>query len=190
MGIRFDYERCIIALRLTIMKALKQMQREFMDQARSENMSSKASAELSEGDFELLAGEIAIYVIGGPWVAMNEWGTGSLLDVSNPAFVDYVRSGMFYHERLKANPIFSKLGRPAGSYVNIFGERVVSTGKLKNLNLEKMAKKGDLPSSFLPTPPRKSLETAARWMSQKRAVEILQEAIDNFPWGTFFVAYR
>lgn len=190
MGVRFDYGRCIVSLKLVIMKALKQMQREFMDQARSEGMSSQASNELSEGDFELMADAITVTVVGGPWVAMNEWGTGSELDVTNPAFVEYVRSGMFYHERLKASPIFSKLGRPKGSYLNIFGERVESTGKLKNRNLEELAEQGVLPSTFLPTPPKRSLETAARWLEQRRAAEILQEAIDTFPWGNFLVAYR
>ncbi len=163
-----------------------------MEQARSEKMSPEASSELSEGDFEFIAGAISITVIGGPWVVMNEWGTGSLLDESNPALAEYIRSDLFNPlRRITMRSMgFAKVGRAKGSYVNIFGETVTSSGRLAGRNLEKLAEAGKLRKSFLPTPPRKSLETAARWMSQKRAAEILQEAIATFPWGNFLVAYK
>ena len=170
------------------MKALKQMQREFMDQARSESMSGQAIEELSEGEFEFISSAITITVIGGPWVAMNEFGTGSLLDRSNPALQEYINSDLFNPVRLIAD--FAILGRPKGSYTNIFGRSVESSGNLSGVNLERLAKKGVLPDSFLPTPPRRSLETAARWMAQSRAVEILQGEIGAFPWGEFIVAYK
>ncbi len=192
MGVRFDYNGCIIALRLSIMKALKQMQKEYMEQAKSEGMGSHARGELAEGEFEFISSAIAITVIGGPWVVMNEFGTGSLLDLSNPALADYIRSDLFNPiRRIAMGGIgFARVGRAKGTYVDIFGKTVKTSGKLAGVNLEWLAEKGKLPKSFLPTPPRKSLETAARWMAQKRASEILQEAVATVPWGNFIVAFR
>jgi len=193
MGVRFEATECILALALHIMDALKKMQREFMDQAKSKMLSPEARSELSEGDYKLLAGAIAIEIIGGPWVAMDEYGTGSLLDQSNPALAEYVSSDKFNPLRRIAMPAtgYAKLGRAKGTYRDIFGRNMHSSGRLSGANLEKLAERGVIPDRFGPTPPSKALQEAAGWLVQEgRVANILQDIVARFPWGQFFVVTK
>ena len=71
---------------------------------------------------------------GGIGALTTEWGSGSLADESNPAWKEYVESQYWNDSRwLAGHPI---TGRPAGSYVNLDGETMISAGAMDGLNLE------------------------------------------------------
>lgn len=185
---RFDADRCIISLAIYLLGVLKEIQQEYMDYARSHMKSQQAINELTEGEVKMVAGWIAVHVVGGPWVAMDEYGKGSLMDRANPNLEDYINSPYFNKERLAHD--LAILGRPKGKYVNIFGKEVVSSGKLEGHDLELAAKEGILPRSFLPRPPSRALRTTAEWMKTGRLQRKLKEAIDRFPFGDFVVVTK
>jgi len=192
-GIRFDTFNCLLELSVYIMSALKKIQKVYMDDARAGMKFPRAREELTAGELEVLSGRMAITVIGGPWVAMDEYGTGSLMDADNPAYEDYVNSFLFNPLRRRREyglQGYPKVGRPKGSYVDIFGRTMHSSGKFAGLDLERLAERGVLPKTFLATPPTKALRTAARWMQNGEAVKILQETLATFPWGKFFVVTK
>ena len=80
-----------------------------------------------------------------------------------------------------------RLVRPKGSYVDIFGRTMHSSGKFAGPDLERLAERGVLPKTFLATPPTKAARTAGRWMQNGEAVKILQETLATFPWGKFLL---
>jgi len=178
MSVAFDYNRFVRDFRLHLLKKLKQLRREFMNEARSHMLQAEAVNDLAEGEIEEAFGVMVAIVIGGAWVAMDEWGTGSLMDAnSNPAFAEYRRSELW-------NPARRDLkirGRPPGDYVNIFGETVRSTGKMMGRDLEAMG-------IAEPSPPSYALQTAARWLKNGRVQVVLKEAIETFPWGRYIIA--
>jgi hypothetical protein len=142
-------------------------------------MSTQEGAEsLHEGEIEAVAGWIATKVVGGAWAAMDNFGTGSLMDSNNPALPDYMKSNIWNPHR-KDTTIRS---RQRGPYVNIFGETVVSNAANPGYDLEQKGGK------YAPKPPSHAMETATRWMMAGRAQEIWQQALLVFPWGKFIIA--
>jgi hypothetical protein len=114
---------------------------------------------------------------------MDEWGTGSLMDESNPALENYRNSRMWNPRR--HDTIIR--GRPKGQYTNIFGETKVSSGSMAGLDLEYLSNIGELPFDIRVQPPSHAMQTTARWMQVTRVRQIWIEALRTFPWGRFFV---
>ena len=179
MGVILNFESCVLSLGKYLLGVLLQMQQEYLAEAKSHMRTPEGAESLHEGDIEALAGWLATSIIGGAWAAMDEFGTGSLMDRDNPALPDYMKSDLWNPYRKDDLAIRS---RKAGPYVNIFGETVVSTAKQPGYNLEQKGGK------YAPQPPSHALQTAARWMMSGRVIEIWQKALDDFPWGDFIVA--
>lgn len=183
MGLKFRALDCKIALRIALADALKLMQETlYFDAMRK--MPPEAAEELYMGDIMPVADYMAAYIIGGPWVAMHEWGTGSLMDRSNPAWSKYVNSSRFNADRFKHG--LARVGRRPGRYIDIFGRERHSTGALQGINLEMMARRGALPDSFLPTPPYHTIQRAMEWMKKGEIQKILGDTVEKFPWHRFF----
>lgn len=94
---------------------------------------------------------------------MESFGTGSLADTGPDSYWnEYRASGMFNPSRLDKTIV----GRPAGSYVDIYGERRSTSGKYEGVNLEG---KTFLNSNFeltsiSPISPKRSIQTAEAWV--------------------------
>lgn len=166
------------ALKQRLMVAMKQLQGELLREAQQGMRTPEGAQSLYEGDVTEAAGIIAAEVIGGAWAAMDEWGTGSLMDTDNPALQEYMASDLWHDDRFD-NAIRT---RPSGTWTDIFGKTHTKGGNHKGgFNLEKKGGK------YAPQPPSHALQTAARWMTQGRMEAVIQQAMDGMPWGRFFV---
>lgn len=73
-------------------------------------------------------------IVAGALAIMDSWGTGSMMDKSNPILQEYKGSALWNPART-GNAI---VGRPKGTYTDILGEQQESSGALKGVNLEKL----------------------------------------------------
>lgn len=180
---RFDAAACIGALQKHLVTTLLAMAEEYKAYAASEMLTPEGREDLTTGEIEALGTFLAVNVVGGAWATMDEWGTGSLMDESNPALENYRNSRMWNPRR--HDTIIR--GRPKGQYTNIFGETKVSSGSMAGLDLEYLSNIGELPFDIRVQPPSHAMQTTARWMQVTRVRQIWIEALQTFPWGRFFV---
>ena len=142
---------------------------------------SEGKSDLQEGDFDAVTDIIIASVVGGPWATMDEFGTGSLMDTSNPALDDYKGSNMWNPER-SDNTIRSRSRKQNGSgLTDIFGEPINTQSNIGGIDLEQKGGK------YSPLPPSHALQTAAKWMASTRMQERIQETINSFPFNKFFI---
>lgn len=85
---------------------------------------------------EEVGGVIRRMVVGRADAIMDSYGTGSLMDKANPALEQYMDSVLFNDLR-GVNPGLPIMGREAGEYTDIYGERRVSSGRMAGRNLER-----------------------------------------------------
>jgi hypothetical protein len=175
MSVRFNSNGAIAELKRTLVSAMTQLQGEFLREAQSGMRTPEGASSLHEGDVTEAAGIIAAEVIGGAWAAMDNAGTGSLMDTDNPALDGYRNSGLWNPDRGDLNI----RSRQRGTYVNLFGRTVNSRSNRGGIDLERKGGK------FAPQPPSKALQTAARWMGNGRMQNVISEAVANIPWGRF-----
>lgn len=179
MSVRFDAARAERDFRAALIGAMKQLQNELLDDAQKGMKTPQGRESLHLGDVEETAALITAEVVGGAWAAMDEWGTGSLMDTSNPAFPSYRASELWN----PARPDTAIRGRPAGEYTDIFGQRKTSTGKRAGRLLEKSPK-------FAPQAPSHAMRDAMRWMENGRMKEVLSQVVATFPWHKYIVVGR
>jgi len=184
MGVKFDYAGCIKALRLHIIETLKLIQEEYLEEIQSHMQTPRGREDLTAEEIEIVGTFITAQIIGGAWATMDEWGTGSSMDISNPALPAYRNSELWNPAR--HDTVIR--GRPAGSYTNIFGEGRTSSGKLEGVNLEWLSAQGVLPFEVDVIPPSHAMQTAGRWLKNGRIQAIWLASLGKFPWGKFIIA--
>jgi len=175
MSIKFDSQSCILALRQELMFSMKQLQQELLNEAKQRMNTPEGRESLTDGDITDIANVISVSIVGGAWAAMDEHGTGSLMDVNNPALADYKNSDLWNPAR-RDNKIRT---RPAGTYTNIFGETRTGRGS-GGYDLEAAGK-------VTPTPPSHAIENALRWMKNGRMQRLIKETIAMFNFGRFII---
>ena len=175
MSIKFDSQGCILALKQELMFSMKQLQTELLNEAKQRMNTPEGRESLTDGDITDIANVISASIVGGAFAAMDSYGTGSLMDESNPALPDYKNSALWNPAR-RDNKIRT---RPAGTYTNIFGEQRVGRGK-GGYDLEAAGK-------ATPTPPSHAIENALRWMKNGRMQRLIKETIAMFNFGRFII---
>lgn len=157
------------------MLAMMELRNEMLAEAKQGMQTPEGAESLKDGDITDIANVICASIVGGAWAAMDEWGTGSLMDTSNPALSNY-KNGPLWNPVRRDNKIRT---RPRGAYTNIFGDQVVST-VTGGIDLEELG-------VYSPTPPSHAIQTAARWMKNGRIQRKVSDTVRAFPFGRFFV---
>lgn len=174
MSIRFDSAGAERDFRTALIAAMKQLQEELLNEEQSGMKTAKGREDLKLGDIEEVASIVTAEVVGGAWAAMDAWGTGSLMDTSNPAYPIYRASDLWNPER----PDTAIRGRPKGEYTNIFGKKRKSPGTKAGQILEGSPR-------FAPQAPSYAVRDAMRWMQNGRMQEVLGQLLATFPWGRY-----
>jgi hypothetical protein len=160
---------------------MKQLQQELLAEAKQRMLTAEGAESLHDEEIVDIANVIVASISGGAWAVMDEFGKGSLMDTSNPALQEYMKSSLWNPARGNDPTIRS---RSRGPYINIFGEQVESKSNVAGIDLEKLGGK------FEPQPPSHAMETAMRWMQNGRMQSKIQEVVKTFPFGKFIEVYN
>lgn len=147
-----------------------------MSDAQNRMQTPEGRESLHDEEIIKIAGVIVASICGGAWAVMDEFGTGSLMDMSNPALEAY-RSSSAWNPARQDNKIRSRPNAPG--QVDIFGNSVNGKGKGGH-DLEAEGK-------MTPQPPSHAVETAMRWMANGRFKAVIQGVINSFPFGKFII---
>ncbi len=158
------------------MYAMKQLQQELLDEAKSKMQTPEGAESLTDGEIEELANIISVTIVGGAWAAMDEFGTGSLMDESNPALSIYKGSDLWNPARAD-NKIRT---RPAGPYTDIFGNQKIGRAPIAGVDLEAIG-------AYSPTPPSHAIRDATRWMKNFKMQKTIKNTLALFPFGKYII---
>lgn len=179
MGIKFDADGCMMALTKALTGAILLLQKEFKDYVVSEYAKSGLpEVDLEEGTVKEIAGYISAQIVGGPWSTLAEYGSGSLMDKSNPALSVYMNSSLWNPARTG----YEKVGRPKGKYIDFFGKGRYSSGTREGRSVE---------DRYPPTPATHGMTVTAAWMLlEQRPQKVIGDILRSFPWGNYIVATK
>jgi hypothetical protein len=155
---------------------MKDLQQELLLEAQQNMLTSEGIESLHDDEIKDIAGVIIAGILGGAWAAMDEWGTGSLMDTNNPALQNYKGSSLWNPSR-NDNKIRSRPNSPG--QINIFGASVNGRGK-GGYDLEASGK-------VTPQPPSHAIQTAAGWMQTGRMLAKIQSVVKSFPFNKFII---
>ena len=135
--------------------------------------------EISIEDIKDLNNEIIASISANAEALMDNYGTGSKMDLSNPLLSEYIASDAWNNYRTRADTRIR--GRDAGSYTNVFGEIVESSGAFAEQDLEnrKIKSKTGGYIEIKPQDPSHAIEEGMQWYMQDWLPIIFNNAVNN-----------
>lgn len=133
---------------------------------------------LTFADIRDVSNVLIAEIVGNMDTIMSEWGTGSLMDTSNPDLAAYQADSDRWNPERVGNRVY---GRKKGdTYINIYGKKVTSTGLYEGVDME-------AENFYIPTPPSNAVRNATRWMKNGRLQEIIQSVLATFPYHKYII---
>ncbi len=143
MSLHFNRELC----KRDLMIAFSGVVQEFIAKIANEAESSKPvppssgmpHIKITKNDAHMIGWHIVGQVMAeGGWAVISEFGSGSLMELDNPALKQYINSGLWNSTRPRS-PGAPIMGRPRGPYSGLFGQRY-SKGNAVGRSLERNRK--------------------------------------------------
>lgn len=153
MVLKLDYELFAQDLCEELAKGADEAMQHFLNDAKSDLSSNDQEIEPSVVD--MAKKTISTFCTFYAQSILKSYGRGSAMDMSNEYLSEY-----FGNQELGWNPVRKSaqiVGRPQGSYTNIFGEEKYSKGNMEGLNLEEM---------FPPQKPSYAIQNAEKRLKQ------------------------
>lgn len=135
--------------------------------------------EISIEDIKDLNNEIIASISANAEALMDNYGTGSKMDLSNPLLSEYIASDAWNRYRSRSDTTIR--GRDAGSYTNVFGEIVESSGAFAGQVLENRKIKSENGGyiEIKPQDPSHAIEEGMKWYMQDWLPIIFNNAVNN-----------
>lgn len=188
----FNSKACFEALKAEMLLAMEKCLLELYTELVGSLRTSKAKDDVIKEKAKIRANIITGKVISGAYAIMDSYGTGSLIDMSNPFLDEYLATArwsipMYNPIRLQRNTT-AILGRPKGKYRPVIGGRPrKSSGLLEGFDLEEGVRLSNGKMvKVRPTPPSKAIDTSFRWMAQTRINKVVMDTVRNFNFVRFF----
>lgn len=179
----YDYKAMSLELFTRVFDALKMAQDEAFMGVLTNIGTPEAMTDYERSEvMQKAAFVLTCEIIGGAYATMDEWGTGSKMDLSNPALGDYMSSELWNKYRY-GSPIRT---RERGPYTNIFGKQDESHATRPGVNLEELARnhpERDIKITVIE--PSHALQSEMNYMKAGRFEEIMMNVMAEFPWGRF-----
>lgn len=131
-----------------------------------------------EAEVKKKSNEIVAYLRANPAALADSYGTGSLMLESNPIFSKYYKKDKNWNPMRTGKTI---VGRPRGSYINIFGEQVSTWGNAAGVKLEGYVVE--------PSPPSKAIEIANQWLFQTYLPNAYENAVNSINFSKYLEEY-
>jgi hypothetical protein len=177
MGIRFDGTGCANALKAALVVAMVDLRSLLLAEAVQNMQTDDGKASLHEGDIEIVANVITASIVGGAWAALDEFGSGSEMDLFNPALPKYVGGKLWNPARGRDLTIRSRPDAPGQT--DIFGKPVNGKGK-GGIDLEELG-------VVNAQQPSHAIQTAMRWMRNGEMRSKIHSVVSTFPFGRFII---
>lgn len=171
--LRFNKRKALSDYRKAVKAAANQLLKELYSDIKAEMTTTEGVKDLhrmSENEEKIFKR----MVVGYAHAIMDSYGTGSKMDTHyNAALSDYKGSELYNPARSGKTIV----GRPKGSYTNIFGEIQVSSGKREGKSVEKIYK---------PQSPSYAFQRAEIWFFKgNRVNEVLTQYIGKWIDGMY-----
>lgn len=169
--LRFNRTKAMSGYRRAIRKAADQLLTELYDEIYNKMSTSEGKSDIER----MTANEEKLFkrmVIGYAHAIMDSYGTGSKMDTHYNEGLEEYRKSSLYNPSRSGKTI---VGRPKGSYTNIFGETVTSTGKREGKSVE---------GFYEPQAPSYAFQRAETWFFKgNRVNEVLTYHINEYIKG-------
>jgi hypothetical protein len=185
MGIKFMQQACYQALRGQLIQALQQMQQMYKQEAESHMRTGEGKGDLHIGEIEVLADIMTAKILSGPWGLIDAFGTGSKMDLSNPALSDYTSSEYWNPDRNDLN-IRTWSKENAAGKTDMFG-RPRKGSNVGGIDLEGKTVGGVTIEAQAPS---HAFTAAMAWMRHIHIRRILTDAIERFPFHQYIFATK
>lgn len=168
--LRFNRIKAMVGYRQMLRKAADQIIKEIHDDIISRLKTDEGKEEieiLSETETTIIKRAVRGYA----HAIVDSYGTGLKMDLGNEFWAEYRKSNLFNPSRTGK----AIVGRPKGSYTNIFGETKTSEGKFEGVNIEGFVE---------PITPSRAFQLAEIWLlNGGRVEEILTQYIIDWVKG-------
>lgn len=162
MGLRLDYNKLIndyiTNFKVELEFALEHWEQEVKSHIMSDFIKKHGNPQVNsyiKQEQNALVG----FLEANPAVLADSYGTGSFMNIKdNPDYQEYRNSSLWNPAR-KSNKI---VGRPEGTYTDIFGNTKYSSGYMKGINLEYT--KTHTGFQFEPILPSNAIKDANNWL--------------------------